>query len=750
MHKLSALLMMGLLSSCLIIAQSMPPGLRLWLRADTLTTDSAGVIKRWGSIVGGHVALAQPGAGLVPGKINARPAIVFANSGYYSAPSVFPVRRDYTMYVVFNWNGVHAANNMVSGQNRAFFTSAPGVPTVLHQGDFGRLSTSSTALSGPAVLRVRHRDSTGQTSISLNNRKTSDDVIPTNTDSVIYVGAYQGGNGLNGSIGEILIFERALTAGEELSVERYLHDRYTIERAPDPPKPMIRFTAAPRSLQVIHWRDPISVRGVVISDSVDEALIEIRRDGDTIVTRRYVRPKSGDTIFCTTTPPQFRPQGRVSYSAAVTVRRVGRTSYDTMFQATDITPGIAFSVNGQSNSIFGDASVSTSVWARTFGGNFSQSPSDTAFALSSAAGNGGGPNVGAWALYLQNSLAEQGIPSLCINGGVGGTRIEQHLPDRTNRLNLSTIYGSWLYRVIKSGMRNRIECLFWYQGESNTSADDYISSFDQLRTAWKQDLPALQYIVVIQIRPGCAGPNHAKLRDEQRRLGLLYKDVIVHAASGLPGHDGCHYNGQGYAELGRQMVDVFDDLTYFTATSWSHSPRPQIARNTGNGTVTIDFRGQKDGLRMTSDFVRNGKLRRATDAWFADNDPKLRPTSVRVERLSWPVLREYAGRVTLTFPKPVMSVSYVPDYAYDDGTIFQGPWLVADGGVGALSFHNFPVEVVSVADDIEQERDDDNESTVYDMAGRLVARSPAEFSQLPSGPYIRTDASGQRSVYLIR
>ena len=752
MQKLSALLMTGLISACLITAQTMPPGLRLWLRADTLTADSAGVVNRWGSIVGGHIAVAQQGAGLTPGTINARPAIVFANAGYYSAPSVFPVRRDYTMYVVYNWNGVHAANNMVSGQNRAFFTSAPGVPTVLHQGDFGRLSTSSAALSGPTVLRVRHKDLTGQTSISLNNRKTSDDNIPTNTDSVIFVGAYQGGYGLNGAIGEILIFERSLTAVEELSVERYLHDRYAIERVPDPPTPMIRFITVPGSLRVIHWRDLISVRGVVISDSVDEALIEIRRDGDTVATRRYVRPMSGDTVFCTTTRATAPPQERVSFSATVTVRRTGRTSFDTMYSATDITPGIAFSVNGQSNSIFGDASASPSVWARTFGGNFSQSLSDTAFALSSAAGNGGGPNVGAWALYLQNALAEQGISSLCISGGVGGTRIEQHLPDPNNRLNLSTIYGSWLYRVIKSGMRNRIEYLFWYQGESNTSADDYISVFDQLRAAWKLDLPALEKIIVIQIRPGCAGPNHAKLRDDQRKLALLYNDVIVHAASGLPGHDGCHYNGQGYAELGRQMVEVFDDLKYNSNTDrpWSHSPRPLLARNTGDGTVVIDFRGQKNGLRMTSDFVRDGKVRRAADAWFADNDPRLRPTSVRVENLSWPVLNQYAGRVTLTFSKPVMSVSYVPDYAYDDGAIFQGPWLVTDDGVGALSFHNFPVETVSVADDIEHELDDDGEATVYDLAGRLVARSSAEFAQLPSGPYIRTDQSGRRSMYLIR
>ena len=170
-------------------AQTLPAGLRLWLRADTLTVDSAGVIKRWGSIVGGHVAEAQPGTGLTLGTINSRAAIVFANSAFYKAPSVFPVKRDYTMYVVYNWNGVHSANNMVSGENRAFFTSAPGVPTVLHSGDFARLSVSSLTLSGPTVLRVRHTHATGQTSIAHNNAQASDDIIPQNIDSTVYVGA---------------------------------------------------------------------------------------------------------------------------------------------------------------------------------------------------------------------------------------------------------------------------------------------------------------------------------------------------------------------------------------------------------------------------------------------------------------------------------------------------------------------------------------------------------------------------------
>jgi hypothetical protein len=739
-------------SICLIVgllqapAQTMPSGLRLWFRADTLTTISNGAVSRWGSLVGGHVAVAQPGTGLTPDKIGTKPAIAFANSAYFKAPSVFPVQRDYTMYVVFNWNGVHAANNLVSGQTRAFFTSAPGVTSVLHGGNFSRLSTSSRALAGPTVLRVRHIDETGQTSISLNNVKTSDDNIPSNTDSVVFIGAYAGSNGLNGSIGEILIFERVLTEAEETQIETYLHGRYEITRTPNPPKPPIHFLDAPRSLEVIDPNAGVVISGIVLSDSLEEIGIELRKDGTTVSSKTYTRPATGDTIT-SRVDVAFE---LASYAATVTARKFGQLRVDTLLSATDVVPGIVFSVNGQSNSIFGDASLPVSVWARTFGGNFSQSKADTSYSLSTATGNGGGNNVGAWALGIQNAMAEQlKTASLCISGGVGGTRIEQHLPDVNNRLNLATIYGSWLYRVIKSGSRERIRWMFWYQGESNHDEDNYAVHFDNLRMAWKQDLPNLQYIVVIQIRPGCAGPRHAQLREDQRQLQNRYPDVIVHAAGGLPGHDGCHYTGVGYATLARQLFDVYQQN--------ERTMRPGIVRTAPMARqvhlkrlpaqkvqrVTIDVDCTED-LMMTTDALIAGKVRVARDAWFANATTSLHPISVRVEGRS----------IELVFPyePPINSISYVPDYTYDDGTtVFQGPWLTTLGGVGALSFHNVPMNSTDVRDEHAETADSATVlRQILDLTGRVVGNSEEDLQRLPSGIYLLLHDTITRKVLLMR
>lgn len=721
-------------------AQPLPmAGLRLWLRADTLVThvlpaDTASAISTWTSIVGGHSCVAAEGSVLLRRSMNGRRAVFFNGTSFLRAPSVFPAQRDYTVYVVVEWNGVHAANNMVSGQSRALFTSAPGTPTVLHNGDFGRMGISSTAMSGPTVLRVRHAHATGATTIALNNTITSNDVVPPNSDSVIYIGAYQQGNAFNGTISEILIYEKSLTSQEIASIEAYLHSRYAITRAPDPVPPAVRFIQAPRQLEVVEPGSTLRLEGVVESDTIGDASVIVRRDDVAVHTHTM----SGLTLGSMVRDSFTVGSELASWSVTVTTRSL-RGVVDTALRVRDIAPGMVFAVNGQSNSIFGDGTLLSSPWARTFGANFSQRASDTAITLSNPTTNGGGSSVGAWPFQLQQAITTQfRQATLCINGGVGGTRIEAHLPDPANRLNLGTIYGSWLYRIIKSGAREKIRWLFWYQGESNSSSDDYVALFDTLRRAWKYDLPNLTTIVVVQIRPGCGGPGHAELRDEQRRLQEVYADVIVHAASGLPGHDGCHYYGVGYTTLAQQLFELYRRTELSMQPGRVHlSPTIEEATSGPDSVVRVRFR-YTDQLMMSSDIIVNGIRRSAVDAWFANDTPTLHPRSVDVQ----------GATVTLVFPRAVTRISYVPDFAYDNAaTVYQGPWLVTTGGIGALSFHNVPVVPTSVRE-VEQAIDPtEGECGVYDLTGRYIGNST---SYLPAGAYICRSRTGIRKILISR
>ncbi len=721
-------------------AQPLPTtGLRLWLRADTLVThsvptDTSSAVSTWASIVGGYICVAADGSALLRRTINGRPAIFFNGTSYLRAPAVFPAQRDYTVYVVVEWNGVNAANNMVSGQSRALYTSSPGTPTVLHNGDFSRMSISAMAMSGPTVLRVRHAHATGATTIALNNRETSSDVVPPNSDTVIYIGAYQQGNTFNGTMAEILIYEKALTSQEHASVEAYLHARYAIKRAPDPVPPAVRFLQAPRQLEVVEPGSTLRLEGIVESDTIVDASFIVRRD-DVVVHTHNVRGLRQGSIV----RDSFVVDGELaSWSVTVTTRSA-RSSVDTVLRVLDIAPGFVFTVNGQSNSIFGDGTLLSSPWARTFGANFSQRASDTAITLSNPTTSGGGSSVGAWPFQLQQAITTQfRQATLCISGGVGGTRIEAHLPDPANRLNLGTIYGSWLYRIIKSGAREKIRWLFWYQGESNSSSDDYVALFDTLRRAWKNDLPNLTTIVVVQIRPGCGGPGHAELRDEQRRLQDLYPDVIVHAASGLPGHDGCHYYGVGYTTLAQQLFELYRRTELSMQPGRVHlSPTIDQATSGPDSVVRVRFR-HTDQLMMSSDIIVNGARRGAVDAWFANDVPTLHPRSVDVQ----------GSTVTLVFPRAVTRISYVPDYAYDDATsIYQGPWLVTAGGIGALSFHNVPVVPTSVEEAQQVDVAENGEFTVYDLTGRYIGDSTAD---LPAGAYICWSRTGTRKILISR
>jgi hypothetical protein len=665
-------------------------GALLWLRADTLVTyvtpsGASPQVASWKSRVGGHTATAAAGSVLGNKQINGQSGIFFSGASYLEAPSIFPVGKDYTIYLVTEWSGVHSANNMLSGQNRALFTSSPGQPTILHSGDFNRLLMAESALSGPTVVRITYSETTRTATISYNGKEVASGEIPSNIDSVIYIGAYQRGYCYNGTVSEIILYNRITNAQERDAVESYLHQRYAIKQYKEPPPRPVTVMQAPKQSAVLEPNQPYDIVYRVNTATVRSVVVRTETFGlPRQITTYDVNIGSTKTIPWTSAPVGF------DASSVVIMADTGGAALDTVYRATDIVSGSAFTITGQSNSIFGDASLLPSAYARTFGKNFSSSASDTVFYGSKADGNGGGAHVGAWGLYLQNAIADQmGMPSLCINGGVGGTRIEQHLPDGNNRLNRATIYGSWLYRIVKSGRQNDIRWLFWYQGESNHDTEDYIKLFGQLYEAWKEDLPNLAYVVVVQIRPGCAGPLHAKLRDQQRRLEYEFPNVIVHAANALPAHDGCHYGGLGYGTLGRQLFDVYriNELGMQPGV-YRSSPTVKQAVAISSTDVRVEF-SRGDGIYMTSDVLVNGTMRAAREAWFANGNGRIHPLSVTVE----------APSVILKFPVPVQSLSYVPDYTYDDGaTIFQGPWLVRSDGVGALSFHDIPVTTTSVGE----------------------------------------------------
>ena len=691
-NRLDSIAIASLVTICILGTVAVQAGEPLLhLRADTLVeVDASGVVV-WSSLSNTaspkrfEVGNVDQRPFLNTAGLNNQPAIQFSAGKFMRGPDAFPVNEDYTLYIAMRWSGTNGSNNLFSGTTRACYLGSSPYPKILHAGNFQQQAASTVGVDGPSIIRIEFKAATGVASIWVNNELGARAGVPANTDPSMLICAYNDGNFFTGDIAEIVLFSGDFTAEQRAVWDSALHRRYNIRRAPDPEPLPLTIIDATQELELIPTFGYIQFSCMRISDSVDQLRLFVDSAGQNLTTTLVDRPQegwTGDTVS-------------VEYSASVGLHEYQMRVeadidgvLDTIINSTQIVCGEVIAIEGQSNSIFNDASLPASAFARTFGSNFGKSYIDTTFKRSIASGNGGGANVGGWGLYLQNAFADEFLTPTCvINGGVGGTRIEQHLPDSVNRMNLNTIYGSWLYRLEKSGLKNHIRWLFWYQGESNSGADDYIAKFAQLRQAWQDDLPSLDYIVVVQIRPGCGGAEHALLRDHQRKLETQFHDVIVHTACGLPGHDGCHFTSEGYRELGRQLFNLVRDTREAPSNESAYlAPRVQGAGiDPSLRTVTVSF----DRATMIVE-VQNAS-HSLNEAFYFNGNEGMQPDSAWIKGTT----------VVLKLPEEigeaVTDVSYVPSKGYLGTTeTYAGPWLVDEVGVGALSFFRVPVITTSI------------------------------------------------------
>ncbi|MBU3741055.1 MAG: hypothetical protein FGM24_02100 [Candidatus Kapabacteria bacterium] len=751
-----------LLAGASAFAEIPQAGLAVWWRADRGVTTVGDLVTSWesGDRIGGlATAVGESQPRLVDDAVNGHDAVRFdaGASTYLDGPSRFPVNSDYTIYVVLRLNNTAPAGNIIGGTSRTLWMGSSDKPRVLHAGDFGNQAVSDVGIGvgSFAVVRVVYKLAENVATIHVNNvLGAGESYVPVNNDPKIFLGAYQASNFLSADIAEVAIYGRALAPLEVQEADIELHNRYGIVRAPDPEPPVIAFDVVPKPLALYAEGQDMVCSGTVVDGAVRKLSVELDSAGK----------RAGSWQFDVRTTPRFSFQrtlqpGLHAYTLRfITEDNVGR---DTVHSVDEIVCGEVIAIEGQSNSIFPDATLPVSPWARTFGSNFGQAASDTTFKRSVATDGGGGANVGGIGMYLQNAFAtEFQRPTCVINGGVGGTRIEQHFPNGQNRLDRTTIYGSWAYRLKQSGLAPYVRLLIWYQGESNGGGDRYGELFDKLYREWREELPNLERIIVIQIRPGCGGTQHAKLRHDQMELGNgRYPDVYVHAAAGLPGHDGCHYTPAGYQTLGRQLMDIIKANRAslgdgFTGTAPVIQQATADVRSDGT-VVTLTF-SRTSALRFTTDTAAGGEIRYSKDAFFLNGEQTEHPSSAIAK----------GNTVELRVPSgvSVSSVSYVPDTQYP-GTdaVFQGPWLVTDAGIGALTFYNVAVTTTSVAADARvntshprvMRAGDElavdptaSPSAIWDVQGSLVALVPATdgsilVPSLPPGVYVVRGGKGR-------
>ncbi len=358
-----------------------------------------------------------------------------------------------------------------------------------------------------------------------------------------------------------------------------------------------------------------------------------------------------------------------------------------------ITCGDVFLINGQSNSHPNAVSYSFSnEFCRSFGQHTNYEdydPADTTWGLSTPEGwcDSCDYAVGVWGLRLQQMILEEyGIPTCVINGGSGGSSISYNLPNESDHMDLTTTYGRLLYRATKAGVVNKVKALFWHQGESdswNADTDLYYDRFNQLYTAWNQDYSPLDVVYVFQLHPGsCGGDAQDRLRDIQRRFPESFTKVKVMATVGLDGHDGCHYNDDGYLQMAEWVYGLVKrDFYGDTDTLYVAPPNVIDAWYTdaNQARVVVQFDQPvvwpQDTLdaSMKDYFYLDGSSSNI-DTGYTGSDPSL----VYLDLISG----SNASRLT-----------YLPNHSYNNRPlqVYQGPWIRNQRRIGALSFYEFPV-----------------------------------------------------------
>jgi len=352
--------------------------------------------------------------------------------------------------------------------------------------------------------------------------------------------------------------------------------------------------------------------------------------------------------------------------------------------ADDLLCGDAFVIDGQSNAVASDWGAERvddrpQPWIRSFGsmeGGLEPGWGDA------VRRDGGRHQIGYWGIDLARHLVDtHGIPVCILNGAVGGTRIDQHLPNPDDRTDPATIYGRLLARIRAARLTHGIRAVLWHQGEADQGADGpdggygsetYRATFHELAACWKRDLPNLGHTFLFQIWPNACSqggtPASDRLRDIQRTLPRDFARMSVMSTLGIRPEGGCHYPAAGYAEMARLMAPLVDRDCYGTVFAEPvTAPDLLAARYAGPGRdeIVLEF-----GQPVVWEAATVSELR-------LDGEPG----KVLSGRASGATLR-----LAVAPGSTAATITYLVDRQWHPDRVLRGT-----NGIAALSFHAVPI-----------------------------------------------------------
>ncbi|MEI7899748.1 MAG: DUF2341 domain-containing protein [bacterium] len=412
-----------------------------------------------------------------------------------------------------------------------------------------------------------------------------------------------------------------------------------------------------------------------LTDSADPVFLKLYADGKLVKTESQ-RPKT-DKAYAFTLKLKA---GLIIYKVEFGTK--SGTAEKVLQTATNLVCGDAYLIDGQSNAVGYnyrgetnrlDLTRMNSPWIRSYGGN-----GEAGDPLAGGWGNAvierqtpTSPDrvyfISVWGMALAKKLVEnQKIPICILNGAVGGTRIDEHMPDHVKVAGKSSrarpIYSNLKQRVTAARLTHGVRGVLWHQGEADQGLDGpdncygcerYQQYWLDLTAAWKQDYPNLRHYYLFQIFPNACsqgGNRHSdKLRDVQRCLSRLYSSLSVMPTLHLPTGGSCHFDLADYEKMGLSMVPLLERDSYGQASA-KPVTAPDLKKayfaSAKRDEIVLDF-GQPMAWAdsLVSEFYLDGKKGGVVEGNAAGNTLRLKLASDSAAKtITYLVDRTWSGK----------------------------------------------------------------------------------------------------------
>ncbi|MBL8026152.1 MAG: T9SS type A sorting domain-containing protein [Fibrobacteres bacterium] len=457
------------------------------------------------------------------------------------------------------------------------------------------------------------------------------------------------------------------------------------------------FDTLPRQYQ-LYQRDPsdsgtIVISGKIIGQTSDSLALTIYENRIHLLTKKNTLIFNNDSALFSV---KVRLESKLSE-----YRICASIGTDTVLKADSVVCGDVYVMTGQSNAAAGGTGAydwEIPEWIRSVGYTkdstgqkllplFAKASYKCCFlSIKDAAAGVGmlGGNLGRLIATSENT------PICIVNGALGGSHITQHQRNNANPTDTSTLYGKLLMRMRLAGFDKQVKAMLYYQGEFSYSFDTYPSLFDSLYKSWHLDYPALKEIYIQQINAGCntyfsSAKFNPLIRNFQRSLGETKPDITVMAACGAIGFDGCHYSGNGYADLAKGWHPVYARDFYGKDSSNITSARILTATYSAADHKTVDLLFDMPVFWPADTMGHSMKDYITFDSAHGIIDSA---------RTIGNTLRLY-----LSTGSNATTVSYIPTFYYwgDTAKAYMGPYIRNKRGLGTLTFKDYPITTSTTA-----------------------------------------------------